>query len=434
MNQSGDLFTAYQLALNWVKKNSLRGEGIITTSKKRSAYPEVTGYFIPTLLASGEKSLATKYVEYLAKTQKNNGSFCGPDGSEVIFDTGQALRGFVEIARISNREFLGCAQRSADYILSKMDRRGRLRGTYSTNVPELIHTYVLPPLLHLYRLTGVKKYQEGALKSANYYACRVKTLDKNILIHFAAYVIDGLIETGRETEVREWYQELLNSIESNGSIPAYPNVKWICSTGVAQMAVIAFKTGNTKKGCSLVKYMSKIQNNSGGYFGSYGGGASYFPSEEISWANKYFLDACHLMVKTHFEEESKVFPDDVANNDDRLKKVIKLIGKNFDGKLLDLGCGKGRFLKRLNKRFRRATLYGTDISNNQLKYVPRKFHTKEGSLVNIPYRDSYFDRVICVEALEHSLNPIRSIEEMCRVVRPGGKIRQPAFSRKVTED
>ena len=43
-----------------------------------------------------------------------------------------------------------------------------------------------------------------------------------------------------------------------------------------------------------MRYLQKIQNKSGGFYGSYGPGAKYISGGEISWAVKYFLDAWRL--------------------------------------------------------------------------------------------------------------------------------------------
>ena len=45
----------------------------------------------------------------------------------------------------------------------------------------------------------------------------------------------------------------------------------------------------------ILKYLERLQNRSGGFYGSYGKDAQYFPNEEISWANKYFIDLYLLL-------------------------------------------------------------------------------------------------------------------------------------------
>ena len=82
----------------------------------------------------------------------------------------------------------------------------------------------------------------------------------------------------------------------DGSIPAYPNVDWVCSTGMAQYAVIWYLLGQPERADRALRYLDRIQNPSGGFFGSYGKGAAYIAGAEISWAVKYYLDAWYLKL------------------------------------------------------------------------------------------------------------------------------------------
>ena len=42
--------------------------------------------------------------------------------------------------------------------------------------------------------------------------------------------------------------------------------------------------------------------------------------------------------------------------------------------------------------------------------------------LNIPYQDNTFDNVLCIEVLEHSVEPERLLHEMARVLRPSGQL------------
>ena len=50
--------SSYERAMNWFKQHMVAGQGIIVHTKQPVPYPEVTGYFIPTLYNWGEKELA----------------------------------------------------------------------------------------------------------------------------------------------------------------------------------------------------------------------------------------------------------------------------------------------------------------------------------------------------------------------------------------
>ena len=43
-------------------------------------------------------------------------------------------------------------------------------------------------------------------------------------------------------------------------------------------------------------------------------------------------------------------------------------------------------------------------------------------MLNLPYQDNFFDSVYAIESLEHSIFISRAINEMIRVLKPGGKI------------
>ena len=80
----------------------------------------------------------------------------------------------------------------------------------------------------------------------------------------------------------------------DGAVPAYPDVDWVCSTGIAQYAGIWYRLNEDKRADRALSYLATIQNKSGGFNGSYGEGARYIPGAEISWAVKYLLDAYRL--------------------------------------------------------------------------------------------------------------------------------------------
>lgn len=65
----------YGKAINWIHNNTVENNGgIIVSSKKRVIYPEVTGYYIPSLLNAGEINLATTFAKKMCDMQKTDGS------------------------------------------------------------------------------------------------------------------------------------------------------------------------------------------------------------------------------------------------------------------------------------------------------------------------------------------------------------------------
>jgi len=408
----------YLKAIYWIKNNSIPNQGVVISSKQKVPYLEVTGYLIPTLIDSGEFQLAKIYAEFLCKMQQKNGAFTGADGRDYVFDSAQALIAASEYWE----KFKPFALKTLKYIVSSINENGEVYSIYNGKIPDAIHVFTLPVLVKAAEMFNEPEYQKLARKSVKYYKKIPNVLNINYLTHFLAYIIDGFIDMGESDFVYPIVKKIFSFQKKDGSIPAYPNVKWSCSTGVAQFAIIGYKLGFIECADKAIHYLCKIQNPSGGFYGSYGFQAHYFPLEEISWANKFFLDAIHLKITSHFNIHADIFPEKVSDTDGRLEAVLIHLGNLQNKKVLDVGCGKGRFAIQIKKRFPTCEIHGVDISKALLQNIPASIITKKGSILNLPYEDESFDGVFCIEVLEHALRTNRAISELCRVLKKGGRL------------
>ena len=291
--------TSYERAMEWFKEHMVPNQGIIVHTKQQVPYPEVTGYFIPTLYDWGEKELARTCTRWLLSIQMPDGAFPAPDGVPYTFDTGQIMRGLC--AALEDVEGAESALRKAgDWILTQVDAYGQLK-TPSTEqwtdiANDLIHTYVVPPLAEAGKRLGVKEYEEAAKFILDYYKQQEELVPFNRLSHFHAYTMEALCEMGELDLAREGMAQVAQCQKRDGRIPAYPAVEWICSTGMAQYAIVWYTLGEKERADRAIRYLEKIQNPSGGFYGSYGKGAKYISGAEISWGVKYFLDAWKLKI------------------------------------------------------------------------------------------------------------------------------------------
>ena len=90
-------------------------------------------------------------------------------------------------------------------------------------------------------------------------------------------------------------------------------------------------------------------------------------------------------------------------------------------KVCDVGCGKGRYLKKLLLDEPQNEYYATDISVNVSKDIRNVKDLRIGSLTNIPYATNFFDFVYVCEAYEHAINIRSAFKELYRITKPGGK-------------
>jgi malonyl-CoA O-methyltransferase len=89
---------------------------------------------------------------------------------------------------------------------------------------------------------------------------------------------------------------------------------------------------------------------------------------------------------------------------------------------LDTGCGKGRFARVLQEESPSARVHAMDIALAMLRYAAPPLIRCAGSLTALPYAGGVFDCLYATESLEHAVDIEGAVAELCRVVRPGGRI------------
>jgi ubiquinone/menaquinone biosynthesis C-methylase UbiE len=130
-------------------------------------------------------------------------------------------------------------------------------------------------------------------------------------------------------------------------------------------------------------------------------------------------------IRRSFDEASRDeenFPSTIDPRIQHVQVLLKYFGDLTDKRVLDVGCGKGRFARVLGGQYPGADIWGLDISEEMLRFVPRGIQTRAGSMTELPFADSAFDFVYATESLEHAVEIERAVEEMCRVLKPGGKL------------
>ena len=101
-------------------------------------------------------------------------------------------------------------------------------------------------------------------------------------------------------------------------------------------------------------------------------------------------------------------------------------------KVLDVGCGEGRHIFGILNEFENVYCYGLDQDVPSLDkckeglefFKELDFNDtvfQEGSVYKLPFEESFFDLIICSEVLEHLDDYHVAINEIYRVLKPGGK-------------
>lgn len=110
-------------------------------------------------------------------------------------------------------------------------------------------------------------------------------------------------------------------------------------------------------------------------------------------------------------------------NDDYYNKArvdILTLVPNGENRVLDIGCGYGATLKLLEKEGKAAEIAGVDIID--ISNPPYFFSKIDLDTNKIPYKNNYFDVVLCLDVLEHLRDPWKTLTEIVKHVKPGGVV------------
>lgn len=102
-------------------------------------------------------------------------------------------------------------------------------------------------------------------------------------------------------------------------------------------------------------------------------------------------------------------------------QIRKILNEGVDdGRNLDIGCGPSSFLWHVNLR-----PVGLDpIHGYNIRFARHGGEAVTGSATNLPFSDQSFDNIWNFGLLHHLPDQMvrQSLEEMIRVVRPGGRV------------
>jgi len=311
-----------------------------------AAYPETTGYLIPTLYDAASLTgrpdlagMATSLAEWEIKHQHPSGGIRGypaGQGDPVAFDTGQVLFGLLDVYRATGRnELLESADRAGRFLLCSQDENGAFSSNVYMRTPHAYDVRISWALLLLSAATGEARYREAAERNLDWtlqlrlgndlFAQNGFLAGQPVITHLLAYTLEGLLECGallgREDAVQTVHRvlaKLLELIERHGR-PAGSyredwsgDYTWSCLAGECQLAIVFRKACRTASESSrylqssgqLLEAVRRTQILTTGHSGIRGGikGSDpiWGPYEKytiLNWATKFFVDA--LLLDMH---------------------------------------------------------------------------------------------------------------------------------------
>ncbi|MGE3550307.1 MAG: methyltransferase domain-containing protein [Geobacter sp.] len=119
-----------------------------------------------------------------------------------------------------------------------------------------------------------------------------------------------------------------------------------------------------------------------------------------------------LSICWNYEEAERI---------DFYNRLARLSFFDSPGRILDVGCGMGGLFKSLLNRDAQE-LYGIDFSAVAIEKISQRMRGvfMVGDVHQLPYDNSFFDRIVCIETLEHVDRPDQVLSEIHRTLKAGG--------------
>ncbi len=109
----------------------------------------------------------------------------------------------------------------------------------------------------------------------------------------------------------------------------------------------------------------------------------------------------------------------------RKKLVEQIRGSSL---ILDIATGTGEVALETVKKLQNSEVIGIDPSGQMLRFAKKKCESikkitlVQGYAENLPFRNDEFDAITIAFGIRNTVNPLESLREMNRVLKPGGKV------------
>lgn len=321
VTETGGSAATYNLLLGW-----------------EDAYPETSGYIIPTLFRYADlrddskvRERALEMAEWVRSTQHPSGSFpggTGGTGKPNAFNTGQILIGLTDTyRRVGDEVYLEVIRDACDWLVEVQSNQGHWAAHDYKSEPHVYTTRISWPLLlgaellegddEPYRRAAQNnlRWVLGNQQPNGWFSRAAFEADENPFLHTIAYTIRGLIEAGRLLDDDEVFaggkraaDKLLELQNQQGVLKGEYDDTWspswyYCLTGNAQMSIIWLRlfelTENRdylRAARTTVQFLKRYQpldaaaDIQGGIPGSYPIFGRYLYLRYPNWAAKFFAD------------------------------------------------------------------------------------------------------------------------------------------------
>jgi ubiquinone/menaquinone biosynthesis C-methylase UbiE len=114
---------------------------------------------------------------------------------------------------------------------------------------------------------------------------------------------------------------------------------------------------------------------------------------------------------------------------ERLPQLVSMFHLQEGAIILDVGAGTGGIVPYLLEAIGpNGSIWAIDFAEEMVKIGRKKFRKESrvifdlASVENLPYKDGFFDQIVCFGAFPHFEDKGKALEEMRRVLKPRGTL------------
>lgn len=309
----------------------------------QAAYPETTGYIIPTFFEAAQRlerpeliERAIRAADWEIEIQLDSGAVqggvIGQERKPAVFNTGQVILGWLAAyEHTGEHRFAEAARRACTYLISVMEPDGHWRrgnSIYARGDSTLYNARVAWALAEAGLVFDEPSFREAARRNLRavvaaqhpngWFPDCCLSDPARPLLHTIAYTVRGLVDGGHALGDEEIAsagarvaRTLLGKVRADGWLSGRFDadwngaVKWSCLTGQMQMCNnwirLFHHTGDPswlEPIPRIIAFVKSTQNRTtselglrGGIKGSWPFDGGYGRFEILNWATKYFADA-----------------------------------------------------------------------------------------------------------------------------------------------
>ena len=134
-----------------------------------------------------------------------------------------------------------------------------------------------------------------------------------------------------------------------------------------------------------------------------------------------------MISKKEVAEGYDRIADEIIMSDSFYSSCIKILKREIQGKVLDIGCGQGILLEKLLNRFPVNHAVGIDISPKLCSIAASRnnqatISNLDAEDIDTGFSENYFDIIFMTEVLEHLLNPQKVLLKVSKILKNNGEL------------